>query len=414
LSEAQKISLSEAKGWLERETRSIFVPVHTRAQRLRDEMSKALGNLSDNSKVLLENSGKEIEKRNMKIYGRARALNKLARVFIDRMRQMKAPDQVSYESLSDFTQEVQKAFVATEVDVRNYFPRISPFFILDRRRFLAVFERAKDSLKELNTFVTREYVRTKTLEETFELIDKLQSLGQQVSTLEGREKEVESELASIGKEIADTQQRIADLKIKGSLGQLGHVEAEIDTLSVELKQSLQQLQKPFIKLQSLAIRGGGSGLMQDESKKLNDYLENLFEAFATEQAGLPLLKAILEKLDKSMPEKLSLKPEKERKARQAIDNIINKNSLVNLHQRCVDAMVQKKRLSTSAEIAERQADLSKLHEQLGTLERRRKILESEKTVAERTRSETLEKIRTAKATIEKNVFDFTSKKIHIE
>ena len=414
MSEAEKLSLGEAKAWLERETRSIFVPVHARAQKLRDGMSKALGNLADSSRTLLESSGKEIEKRNMKIYGRARALNKLARLFVDRMRQIKAPDQVSYDSLSDFTQETQKAFVATEVDVRNYFPRISPFFILDRRRFLAVFERAKDLLKELNTFVTREYVKTKTLEETFQLVDKLQSLEQQVSTLKGREKEAETDLASVGKEIADTQQSVADLKNSGSLGQLSHVEAEIGTLSAKLKQNLQQLQKPFIKLQSLALRGGGSGLMQDESKKLTQYLEHPFEAFATEQQGLPLLRVILEKLDKSMPEKLNLKPEKERKAKQAIDNIINKNSLANLHQECVDAMARKRQLSTSAEIADRHADLSKLQDQLERSERRRKIVESEKTVAERTRKETLEKIRTAKATMEKNVFDFTGKKIHIE
>ena len=172
MSEILKISSANVKSWLESETGSIFIPVHSKAQKLLDDMRKTLENLTDASKMLLENSGKEIEKRNMKTYGRARALNKLARLFLDRMRQIKVPDQVSYDSFRAFVQETQKAFLVTEVDVRNWFPRVSPFFILDRRKFLTVFEKAKELLKDLNNFLTKEYVKTKTLEETFQLIDK--------------------------------------------------------------------------------------------------------------------------------------------------------------------------------------------------------------------------------------------------
>lgn len=84
---------------------------------------------------LLEKSRKEIEKRNIKTYGRARALNKLARLFLKRTRQIEVPDRVSYDSFHGFVQETRNVFVVTEVDIRNWFPRISPFFIMDRRKF---------------------------------------------------------------------------------------------------------------------------------------------------------------------------------------------------------------------------------------------------------------------------------------
>ena len=77
MSEIQKFSSADVKGWLESETSSIFIPVHARAEKLIGEMRRALESLADVSKSLLDNSGKEIEKRNMKTYGRARALNKL-------------------------------------------------------------------------------------------------------------------------------------------------------------------------------------------------------------------------------------------------------------------------------------------------------------------------------------------------
>jgi hypothetical protein len=415
LAEVLKFSSSEIKGWLEKETSSIFVPVHAKAQKLLDEMRKSLEGLVDSSKMLLDNSGKEIEKRNMKTYGRARALNKLSRLFLDRMRQIEVPEKVSYDSVHDFVEETQKAFLVTEVDIRNWFPRISPFFILDRRKFLTVFEKAKISLKELNIFLTKEYVKTKTLEETFQLIDKLQALEGQLAKLDEQKKNIEAERALVEKEISETLKKMDALKGKGGISQLSQLDSEIETLSVELKHSLQHLQKPFIKLQSLALHGEGSGLTPEETNKLNHYLKNPLEAFSTEEAGYPLLKQILQKLAQSMTGgKLKLKPDKMRKAEQAINSIVDKNSLVELHEKCVNIMARKRQLSASAEVAETRSDLLKLQEHLEALEQKRRIIDSEESMLEQAFNGTLEKIRNHKNQIEKNIFDFVGKRVRIE
>jgi len=415
LSEILKFSSSDIKGWLESETCSIFNPVHAKAQTLLDEMRGAIENLADVSKTLFENSGKEIEKRNMKTYGRARALNKLARMFLDRIRPIKVPEQVYYDSFRDFVQETQRTFLVTEVDVRNWFPRISPFFILDRRKFLTVFEKAKELLKEMHDFLTKEYVKTKTLEETFQLIDKLKTLKDQLTNLKEKKAKAEGEKASIEKEIAETQQKMADLKSKGGISQLNQVAMEIEALSTEVKHNLQHLQKPFIKLQSLTLHGGGSGLTPEELNKLDQYLEKPFEALATEETGYPLLRQILQKLARSMAEgKLKLKPYKMRKAEQAIENVLNKNSLASLHQKCVDIITRKRQLSTSAEVAETKGDLSRLQEFLEKLERRRNSVESEERATERAHDETLEKIRNHKNQVEKNIFGFMGRRVRIE
>ncbi|MEM3622674.1 MAG: hypothetical protein QXR76_02755 [Candidatus Bathyarchaeia archaeon] len=415
MAEVLKFSSSEIKGWLEKETSSIFVPVHAKAQKLLDEMRKSIESLVDSSKMLLDNSGKEIEKRNMKTYGRARALNKLSRLFLDRMRQIEVPEKVSYDSVHDFVEETQKAFLVTEVDIRNWFPRISPFFILDRRKFLTVFERAKVSLKELNDFLTKEYVKTKTLEETFQLIDKLQALKEELAKLGEQKKNIETEKALVEKEISETLKRMTELKSKGGIGQLSQLDSEIETLSVELKHSLQHLQKPFIKLQSLALHGEGSGLTPEEINKLNQYLKNPLETFSTEEANYPLLKQILQKLAKAMAGgKLKLKPDKMRKAEHAINSIIDKNSLAELHQKCVNIMARKRQLSASVEVAETRSGLLKLQEHLEKFEQKRRILDSEESMLEQTFNGTLEKIHTHKNQIEKNIFDFVGKRVHIE
>jgi chromosome segregation ATPase len=415
LSETAKISTGEIKGWLERETGSIFVPIHTKAEKMLDEMQKAIKSLSEASQMLLDNSAKEIEKRNMKTYGRARALNKLARLFLDRLKQIKVPEQVSYDSLKDFAQETQKAFLVTDVDVRNWFPRISPFFILDRRKFLAVFEKSKNSLKELSNFLAKEYVKTKSLEETFQLIEKLVALQKQLEDLKAKKMKVEAEKASVEKEISDKQQKIASLKNEGDLSQLSQLGIEIEALNAEVKRALRHLQKPFIKLQALSLHGGGNGLTQDELKKLEEYMRNPFNALAAEEENYPLLRSILQKLRRVMSEeKVSLKPDKRRKAEQEIDNILNRNSLANLQRKCANLALQNKQFSTSASIEEAKHNLSILQAHLEDLEKKINVVDSEANAVERAISETKEKIRNCKATIEKNIFDFTGKMVRIQ
>ena len=409
-----KLPPKDTRSWLDKETRQTFVPVHTKTRKLLDDMRKNLDSLSEASKMLLDNSAKEIEKRNMKTHGRARAMNKLARLFVDRMRTIKVPEQVSYTTLEDFVQDTQKAFGVIDVDVANWFPRISPFFILDRRKFSAVFEKAKDSIRVLEYFLSKEYVKTKMLEETFRLIDEVLADEQQLATLQNQKARIEAEKASVEGEIAQIQQKISDLRSKGSMGRLDQTSTEIETLSVEVRHGLQHLQKPFVKLQSLATHGGGSGLTPEELNKLDQYIQNPFEAFATEMSGTPLLKEILRKLARSISEgKLKLKPEKIRKAEQIVDSITNRDSLAMLHQKGQEAMMRKAQLSTSTEIEATRQDLLKLQGQLEHLGRKKGIVESEREALQRKHDETIRRIRADKNEIEKNIMGFLGKKVHI-
>lgn len=410
-----KLPSKDTRSWLEKETQQTFVPVHAKARKLLDEMRKNLDSLSEASKMLLDNSAKEIEKRNMKTYGRTRALNKLARLFVDRMRTIKPPEQVSYKTLEDFVQDIQKAFAVTDVDVANWFPRISPFFILDRRKFSAVFEKAKDSLRILEYFLSKEYVKTRTLQETFRLVDEVLASEQELAKLENQKTRIETEQTSVGDEIAQIQMKISDLRSKGNMGKLDQTSTEIETLSVEVKHSLQHLQKPFVKLQSLATHGGGSGLTPEELNKLYQYMQSPFEALATETLGTPLLKEMLKKLGRSISEgKLKLKPEKIRKAEQAIDNITRKDTLVALHQKSQEATMRKTQLSTSTEIEATRQNLFKLQELLEHLGRKKGVAESEREALQRKRDETVKTIRTGKSQIEQNIMEFLSRKVHVE
>ncbi len=410
----QFTSSGEVKHWLENQTSSILTPVHAQAKKLRDDMNMAIQGVGDVSKMLLDNSTREIERRNMRIYNRARALNKLAHLFLDRLKKLNLPEEISYDTVSRYAQETQKVLMVTEIDIKNWFPRISPFFIMDRRKFLTVYERAKQAYAILNDFVTKEYIKTKTLEEAFQLLNELQNVQKQLVTIGEEKEKIKDERIPIEKEIAELEQKIGELKNSGPIDKLNLVNAEIDTLSGELKHSLRHLQKPFIKMQALATSGGGGGITPDELSRVNQYLEKPLDAFTTEGNGYPMLREILEKLESLMAEdKLKLKQDKARKAEQSLNEILRKDSLAKLQIRCVEMATTKEQLLASSKMDEIKRSLSVFQEQVDQLKARKASIETHEAVKENAYNEALEKIGNLKRSIERNVYSSIEIKVQI-
>jgi hypothetical protein len=414
LTETTQFSTNEIKRWLENQTNPTLAPVHAQAKKLSDEMNASILIVLDISKMLLDNSTKEIEKRNMKVYNRARALNKLAHLFLDRLKKLTPPEQITYDSLSKYSMETQKILLVTDIDIKNWFPRISPFFIMDRRKFLTVHERAKQAYTALNDFLTKEYVKTKTIEETFQIINELQTLEQRLTEVESEIESIKKERLPIEKEIAEIEQKISELKTKGPIDRLNFVNAETETVTNELKNSLRHLQKPFIKMQALAISGGGAGITPDELHELTAYLEIPFESLVAEETGYPQLKELLLKLKSLISEdKLKLKPEKSRKAEQSIEEIFKTEFLFSIQEKSKKLALEKTQLLASAKMYEIKHSINAFQEQVEQLKARKTSVETHEAVKTNAYNEVKEKISSHKRVIERNVYSILAKKIQI-
>jgi hypothetical protein len=195
---------------------------------------------------------------------------------------------------------------------------------------------------------------------------------------------------------------------------LNHIEAEQETLNNELKNALRHLQKPFIKMQALGTSGEGSGITPDELRTITQYLENPFDALVTGENGILMLKEILHKLSGLLGEdKLKLKPDKQRKAEQAVDEILKQDSLASFHGKCIEIANRKKHLSASAELEDAKRSLSYIQQELEKLRTRRANLETNEAMKATAANEVKEKMRTHKKTIETNVFSFLGKQVQI-
>ena len=409
-----KIPSGEIEQWLEEQTRTILTPVQTEAKQLRDEINAAIQSEIEVSKMLLDNSTKEIERRNMRVYNRARALSKLAHLFLERLKKIVIPEQVTYESLNRLAQETHKVFMVVDIDIKNWFPRVSPFFIMDRRKFLTVHEKAKLTLGTVNDFLTKEYVKTKTLEETFAVVKELHTQEKQETNLKAQLEDMKKERIPLEQKVNVLETQISELKKEGPIDQLRLLQNETEMLNGELRYALRHLQKPFLKTQALAHQGGGSGLTQDELKQLNEYLDEPLGALAKEQKGYPKLKEIAEKVTQLMEkDKIKLKPEKAKKAEQAIQEILKHNSLDEIHQKVVDVVVRKNDLTSSEKMSKALQDIALFQEQLEQVRARKTSADAHEAEIERTLSNTQERMNNLRQTIEKNISLSLSKKVQI-
>jgi len=408
-------SSTEAKRWLDDQTSTILTPVHAQAEKLRDDMNLSIQAVVDISKLLFDVSSKEIEKRNMKVYNRARALNKLARLFLDRLKKLTPPEQVSYDTMNRYVQDTQKVLFVTDIDIKNWFPRISPFFIMDRRKFLAIYEKAKQAYNSLSDYVTKEYVKTKTLEEALNQLNELQDMEKQLVSFQEDKDSLINERIPLEQEISEIEEKIESMTTKGPIDKLNLVNTEIENLNTELKTTMRHLQKPFIKMQALATSGGGGGIRPDELSKIIQYLDMPFDALVAEPAGYPVLKEILIKLeDMIAQDTLKLKSDKARKAEQAVNEILHNNSLANLQIRCVEMAKNRDQLVMSSKMDEIKRDVTQYQEQVDQLKARKTSIETHETVKDNSYNETSDKMSNLKRTIERNVYTAIDKKIQID
>jgi CHASE3 domain sensor protein len=414
MSETVKIPFKDVRKWLEQETLPIVEPLRAEGKTLLDDIKSKLNDVQETSDKLLENAEKEMTKGVTKTYRRARVLAKLAKSFLEMIEKVNIPDQISREKLHMAVEDLERTLETMGRERGRWFPLISPYFIIDRRRFDVVLKRAADSIKELRDFSSNEYAKAEIVEKAFFIIDKLSQSSIELAEAKEHMKKTESRREILEKQIAENQQKITLIQSKSEVVDLVRVNEEIEELKKKVKHNLRHLQKPFLKFQTLAS-GPSYPLPPDELKKLGEYLSNPFEAFATEPEGYPTLKKILQKMEDAMAEgKLKLKSSRLRNAKDQIDSVLKKDSLAPLHQNCTEILSQMQQLAMSRTIASSRNEAAQLQEDLKDLVKQKELADSRGAVLENEIRKTSEKIEEQKKELEKTILELTDKNVQID
>jgi len=413
MSKPLEIKLEDIKEWLEQETLSILKPLKTEGTSLLNDVKSKMDDFWESCDKMMEDSEKEIEKNNPKTYRRAREAYKLARDVSEMMDRITVPEEVSHEGLRMLCDELEK-FIATVMRERaEKFPRITPFFIIDRRRLDIALKRFMDSTQKLRAFSTHKYVKTKDVDDSFSIIDRLSETLKKLDEIEEDKKKVGWTRKVTEKEITELQKKITLAQSKGEVSELDQINKKIAELDEKAKYGLRHLQKPFFKFQTLA-RGPDYPIPPDELKKLDEYVSHPFEAFVTEEEGYPMLKRVLRKVNDAIEKgKLKLKSSRLRKAQEQIKEILEKDALASLHQSCKEALSQKQQLSTSEAITTFQTEFEQLEKELRELQKQMGLIESRNNALDDEHKKILERIESQKKKLESVAFELTNKKIEV-
>jgi len=413
MADALKIELEDIREWLEQKTIPIVEPLKAEGRTLLDDVRAKLDDVIETSDRLLDEAERKINEGGRKTYRRAKVLHKLARKISEMIEEVTIPDEVSQEPLDTLCEELGKTLAKVIRERGKWFPVISPYFIINRRRFDVALKKATDSLEEMRSFSSDSYARARAVEDAFSMINKLhQSLGE-LEKVEERKKKMELRKAALEKKVEENQQKITAIQDQSEILELSQINEEVEELKKEVSHSLRYLQKPFLKFQSLVL-SSSYNLFLDETKKLGEYLSNPFEALATEEEGCPMLKKILQKMDDAIGQgKLKLKKSRLRKAKDQIDDVLHKDTLLSLHQSCKEALSKKQQLSTLGIISKSRNEMAQLQKNLRDLQKREKLLTSRGAVLERQTKDALKKIEDQKRELEKIVLELTNKKVQV-
>lgn len=411
MSETLEVPLEGLEGWLERETAQIVEPLRTEGKSLLDDVRRRLDGFRDFCERLLEDSEREMEKENPKTHRPAKAANKLTQTVLEAIDEVVFPSQVSHESLRTLNESLEQALSAVGQERGRWFPRMEPYFILDRRRFDAGLRRVAEAFDGLRIFSSQRYGRAEAVEKQGSAIGKLSRLLEELDGMERRRRRVGSRREPLEGRMKEEEQRIAAIQGGQEMQELLQVEERIKELEGQVKLGLRHLQKPLLKFQNL-VRDGGYRLPLEESRKLGEYLSDPLEALATEEEGYPLLRGVLEGVSAAVAQKkLKLKSSRLRKAQEQIKDILQGDTLVSLHRECKKAFAERRRLSTST--ATLQNELARHEKELKQLLRKRRFVDSRRSVLDDEYQKLLGEVESHRRTLEKTVSELTGKRVTI-
>ena len=413
MSEAFEIQLNAINEWLTKETTSIVEPLKANAKKLLKDIQAKLEELSEASDKLLDDAEKEMTKGSRKTYRRAKALYKLAGTFSDLIEKVNIPDEINGQTLNETSEQIGKIMKTVGIEKTKWFRAVSPYFIMSRRRFEVSFKRSDDLFRNFTDFLSNEYTRAARAEGVPSDVKALCQSSVKLDEFEKNKEARKQKLELLEKKIIKTQQKIQAIQTTDEIIALAQINAGIKELTKTVKHELRHVQKPLLKFQTL-INSPGYSLFPDAASKLEEYLEDPFNALVTEEDGYPLLKTILQKIDSVLNnKKMKLKPSRLRKAKDQIDSIVNKTVLLSLQKNCNELFNKKHELSASGTISKCRDERTELADHLNDLQRRKSLIEAKDALFEKPHKDARKRVDDQKQSLEKIVSELSGRNVTI-
>ena len=413
MQENLRLTLNTIDEWLKKETIPIIDPLRDEAKKTLEETQTKFEELLDANNRLLDDAEKEIAKGSRKTYRRAKLLIKLTQTFSDLIENLTIPEEINGETLKQVSEEIEKILKTINKEKTKWFRAISPYFIISRRRFDISLKRVDDSFQSFNNFLLESYSKAESAENVFFEVENLQKYLMELSRLKIATQNLEEQKRNLESNIEKIRDKLESIQNENAIIESKILDERINEFSEKVKYELHHIQKPLLKFQSL-VKSRKQKLMNEANSKLDEYLIDPFNALASEKEGYPLLKIILQKINSALDnKKMKLKLSRLRKAKDQIDNILNKEALLSIQFECKEIFNKKRELTNSEIIHDFNEKREKLVDTFKTFQRQKKILEARYSRLRKKEEEIRERINTQKDSVEKIIYDLSNKNVQI-
>ncbi len=411
ISKAVEVKVEALPKWLKDETESVLQPLNEKYKVIWDRVQERFEDFRENCERLAEEGNKEAERGRAK--RKARVTQKLTKFFMKQIRQITFPDQTSFSEIRRFQGTLEGALSLILRERNSWFPRISPLFIIARRRVDFALSKLAKSISELRNFIEDEFSKAKDVEDLLVLSDELLRHLEDQKHLVEREKSVKAKVATIEKKLRDCEQKIASITDHSEVQAHEMIEERTEELRTRMKQEFRHLQKPLTKLSNL-WRDSSHYLNSEEKEKLEKYLEDPYHALATEEEGYPILKKILRGLKQSTDDgRLKLKSSRLRKALEKINTILERGGFDTFYGQCVAILSESEEIKMSEEVQMAQMSFRQLQKATDECRRRINANKAKLDPTKKRRTRIQEKIGETKREIRKLTSTILQKEITI-
>lgn len=411
ISKSFSIEVNKFKPWLQKETTEVLHPLKEKSEKLVEKVKEKLEDAREPCRKLEEEADRELQKGHA--VRKAKLTQRLSRYFLKEIDGIVFPDGMSYIELDKLKSDLQTMVSSILRERETWFSRISPMFIITRKRIDFALGRLTGSISDLSDFISSHYSVGKIIgdlyvenEETMKLLGELRKLREEKRL--GIEK-----VESLQKRMVEVEQRTSSLKQNTDLADLSTTRLKVYQLRKAVKHDLRHLAKPLKKFANLT-RGPTYALSSDENLKLSQYLKDPFLALATEKPNYPILKSILRKVERALSDgKLRLKSTRLRKFEDAKERILNKNKLDSLHQSSLQAFSLNQQLTSSEETKLVQKQLKQMQTKLTELKTKKEAADIKLTRIQSEYKNTLENVEKKKNYIERSASDLLDRDINL-
>lgn len=412
ISTAFELHIKEFKSWLEEETDNVLRPLNARGKKLVDKLEKRFSDVRETCEKLAEEGTKQIEKG--KAVRKAKVTEKLSRYFLKQIGKIAFPDKISFSELEKLNKDLEKTLSSITRERKAWFPRISPLFIIARKRVDFSFSRLAGSISEFDSFLSSDYSKAKVLEKLFLETDEVMRFVDDLGKYGERRAGIETKIQFLQKKIEESEETSESIRGSVELRDLAEIDRKVQHLKKQVRTQLRHFKKPFIKFANL-IGAPGYALTSEEVEKLNQYVEDPFVALATEAPDYPTLKSILKKIERAIDRgTLKLKSSRLRKCRNEITAILAENTLDKLYQDCAKAFSSSQQLTSSEETQVAQKKSKQLQERLEKLRKRKEAAAARLDALERRHDQLVKKVADQKKMLEQLVYELLEKHVNLK